>query len=100
MAEINAQWMKDHPQGDNPVPVLIERPAQPRLPEGVQSEIFIVQATVDEHGQVTHVNVSRDPNSYLDEDDIVAYVKQCKFRPAVKAGKPFAASISFEIETR
>jgi hypothetical protein len=100
MAEINAQWMKDHPQGDNPVPVLLLRPAQLRLPEGVQSEIFIVQATVDEHGQVTHVNVSRNPNAYLDENDIVAYVKQCRFRPAVKAGKPFAASINFEIEAR
>jgi hypothetical protein len=105
MAEINAQWMKDHPQGDHDVEV--EYPnSPPRLPQGardagVWSETLYVQATVDEHGQVTHVNVSRVTDAYpIDQDVVDAYLKQFKFVPAVKAGKPITASVSFEISFR
>jgi TonB family protein len=105
MAEINAQWMKDHPQGDDPAPEEIGHPAPPRLPQealdaGVQHEIYIVQANVDEHGQVTHVKLlqTSPPPAYLIDEAVIAYVKQYKFRPAVKAGKPIAASVSLEID--
>jgi TonB family protein len=105
MAEINAQWVKDHPQGDDPVPERMGNQTPLRLPQealdaGVEGELYSVQANVDEHGQVTHVKLLRTspPPAYPMDEAVIAYVKQCKFRPAVRAGKPIAAAISFDVD--
>ena len=104
MAEINAQWVKDHPQGDNPVPERMGNQTPLWLPQeardaGVQTELYDVQANVDEHGQVTSVKIfpTSPPPAYPMDEAVIAYVKQCKFRPAVRAGKPIAAAISFDV---
>jgi hypothetical protein len=105
MSEINRQWMKDHPQGDDPVPEELGHPAPPGLPQealdaDVETEFYVVRANVDEHGQVTHVTMlpTSPPNAYPIDEAIIAYVKQYKFRPAVKAGKPIAASVILNID--
>ena len=55
--------------------------------------------TVDERGRVRDVHVTRSLDKRLDQNAIDA-VKQWKFKPAMRDGKPVAAFTSVEVDFR
>jgi periplasmic protein TonB len=61
--------------------------------------ICVVGLTVDEHGRARDVHVTRSLDRRLDQNAIEA-VKQWKFKPAMRDGKPVAVLISVEVEFR
>jgi periplasmic protein TonB len=61
--------------------------------------ICVLGLTVDEHGSVRDVNVTRSLDKRLDQTAIDA-LKQWKFKPATKDGKPVAVRTSASVEFR
>jgi len=60
------------------------------------SGVVLIQMTVNEDGFPTDVHVTRSLGMGLDEKAVQA-VRQYRFKPATKDGKPVAATISVEI---
>lgn len=61
--------------------------------------ICVLGLTVDEHGSVRDVHVTRSLDKRLDQTAIDA-LKQWKFKPATKDGKPVAVRTSASVEFR
>ena len=59
--------------------------------------ICVLGLTVDEQGAVRDVHVTRSLDKRLDQNAVDA-VKQWKFKPAVKDGKPVAVSTSVQVD--
>lgn len=60
---------------------------------------MLLALTVDKQGLVRDVHVTRSLDKRLDQNAIDA-VKQWKFKPAVKDGKPVAVRTSVEVDFR
>jgi periplasmic protein TonB len=61
--------------------------------------ICVLGLTVDERGRVRDVHVTRSLDKRLDQNAVDA-VKQWRFRPAMKDGKPVAVLTSVEVDFR
>jgi protein TonB len=59
----------------------------------------VLGLTVDERGRVRDVHVTRSSDKRLDQNAIDA-VKQWKFNPATRNGKPVAVFTSVEVDFR
>jgi TonB family protein len=59
----------------------------------------VLALTVDEQGAVRDVHVTRSLDKRLDQNAVDA-VKQWKFKPAMRDGKPVAVLTSVEIDFR
>jgi protein TonB len=74
--------------------------ADPEFSEEARKAKFsgnvLVYFIVDEHGNPTHVRVARGVGMGLDEKAVEA-VRQYKFKPAMKDGKPVAVDLAIEV---
>jgi protein TonB len=80
-------------------PVVIAQ-VDPEFSEEARKQKFsgnvLVDLIVDEHGDPTHVRVARGVGLGLDEKAVEA-VRQYRFKPATKDGKPVKVELSIEV---
>ena len=88
-----------NPPGTNSPPIAI-RKADPKYTEGARKAklegAVIIQMVIDENGMPTDPKVVRSLDKGLDENAIEA-VKQWRFKPGLKDGKPVAVNVTIEI---
>jgi protein TonB len=88
-----------HVGGGVSAPVII-RNVDPEFSEEARKAKFsgnvMVSLIIDENGNATHVRVVRGVGMGLDENAIAA-VRQDKFRPAMKDGKPVKVQLNMEV---
>jgi TonB family protein len=80
-------------------PVLVKRVVPQFSPEAKQRKlqgVVFVSIIVDEHGRPQNVHVTRGVGHGLDENAVEA-VKQYRFKPAMKDGKPVAVFLNVEV---
>ena len=63
--------------------------------EGIQGKVFI-QATVDASGEIVDIKVIKSASPLLDEAALSA-IKNTKFKPATKNGKPVKAEVTIPV---
>jgi protein TonB len=88
-----------HIGGGVRAPVVITQ-VDPEFSEEARKQKFsgnvLVDLIVDEHGNPTHVRVARGVGLGLDEKAVEA-VRQYRFKPATKDGKPVKVELSIEV---
>jgi TonB family protein len=84
--------------GDVSAPVLIHS-VEPQHPEGSDNVTGTVQVTiwVDRNGNPSHVHVTHGPGMGLDQKAVEA-VRQYKYKPAMKDGKPVMVELNVEVK--
>jgi protein TonB len=84
--------------GDVSAPVLIHS-VEPQHPEGSDNVTGTVQVTiwVDRNGNPSHAHVTHGPGMGLDQKAVEA-VRQYKYKPAMKDGKPVMVELNVEVK--
>jgi periplasmic protein TonB len=85
--------------GDVSAPVLIHAVNPEYTAEAHQAKVsgsVLVILYVDTHGNPSHIRVNRGLGQGLDQKAVEA-VKQYKFKPAMKDGKPVLVEIALEV---
>jgi TonB family protein len=82
--------------GDVSAPVLIHS-VEPKSPDGDASGIVQVNLWVDKNGNPSHVRVIHGLGMGLDEKAVEA-VRQYKFKPGMKDGKPVLVEWNVEVK--
>ena len=96
-----------HRVGGEVEPPRVVRRVQPKYTEEARQErlqgVTILEAVIDEHGEVAEIRVLKGLGSGLDTAAVDA-VKQWKFVPAMLHGKPvavyFTLTVSFKLDSR
>lgn len=82
--------------GDVSAPVLIHS-VEPEHPDTNVTGTVQVTIWVDRNGNPSHVHVTRGPSMGLDEKAVQA-VRQYKYKPAMKDGKPVMVELNVEVK--